>query len=539
MMTTDETDVELLTSPSEGQSVSEVPAESSSDAAEGLEVDSPPPGGSDRRGSFIGKNLVWLFVSQVLTWAVTIVVVTKIPDALGDTAFGTFSYAVGLSRFVALGAALCNSTFLTREVARNRSFGHGWVFNAVLMKIVLTVGLSALVMMIAVALGNSSETLLLILLACAGLLFMGPGEVFVASLAGVERIAKPAMWLVVQVYVQGFVALALVAVLEGGVVAYGAVIAFSALIPTVACGVMIWPHVRGQLHFDWQVWKWLAAGGVPLLALSTFTLIYSAIDIPILHQIAGSDDVGWYALSQRWVGIPIFATTAVLGAFFPAISAHGKELASEFVSLVNRALRLVVFLTVPGAVGIALVARDLLTYFYGHEFDESVPVMQILAINVPLASIGTVLAAALVAADRTRRFLVVAVGAAVFNPVGCLVVINVTKDAFGNGAIGAAIMTVFTEMLIVVGALRLRPTGVLGRATVANFGRVLAASAAMVPVVLLLGTGSLFVKVAVAVVTFGIAAILFRAVSIGELRRVRAHVSGTLGNQLARSAETQ
>jgi hypothetical protein len=104
-------------------------------------------------------------------------------------------------------------------------------------------------------------------------------------------------------------------------------------------------------------------------------------------------------------------------------------------------------------------------------------------------------------------------------------------------------MTVLTELLIVVGALRLRPAGVLGRATVANFGRVVAASAAMVPVVLLLGTASLFVKVGAAVVTFGLAAVLFGAVSIGELRRVRARVraqiSSALGDRLARSAEAQ
>ena len=77
-------------------------------------------------------------------------------------------------------------------------------------------------------------------------------------------------------------------------------------------------------------------GGAPLLALSFLNLLYGTLDVPILHAIAGSEPVGWYGVALRWVGIPLFITTAVGAAYYPAFSGHGKPVDKEFAPLVNR-----------------------------------------------------------------------------------------------------------------------------------------------------------------------------------------------------------
>ena len=479
----------------------------------------------------VGKNLVWMFISQVLTWLITIAVITRIPDVLGAAEFGDFSYSIGFTRFVALGAGLCNQAFLTREVARDRTFEDSRIFNTVLMKIALTLAFSVLALLVAVLVGNRGDVLLMIAIACGGLLIAGPGQMLASALAGTERIAKPAMWTTVQVYAQGLLAVLFVSVLGWGVVAFANITALTALIPTVACAVMMWPHMRGHLQIDWRYWRWVAAGSIPLLTLSTFNLIYSAINIPILHRISGSDDVGWFSLGQRWVAIPVFAVTAVIAAFFPSLSAHGASRSPEYVQLVNRGLRLVFFLTVPAAVGIALTATNLMHYFYGDEFDEALPVMRILAIPLPLAAINTVLASALIAANKTRGYIVTSAVAAVLTPIGCVIAITLTENAFGNGALGAAIMAAVTESIVVAGVVLIRPRGVLDRNTLAQFGRVAAASALMIPAVLFASQAGLFVSVLVGIVTYAIGVILFGVVSVDEARRVWRHVKAVVGRR--------
>ena len=189
---------------------------------------------------------------------------------------------------------------------------------------------------------------LLIAISCAGMLPYLLTEVFFGALAGMQRMARPAMWLVVQVYFQTVFGI-LVLVLGGGVVAYTIVMSFGVLIPMTATALMVRPFVRGHRVFDFRIWRLLVVGGVPLLALTFFNLLYGTLDVPILHALAGSDPVGWYGVAQRWVGIPIFITTAVVAAYFPAFSLHGNPMTDEFAPLVNRALHIVLFVTIPAS----------------------------------------------------------------------------------------------------------------------------------------------------------------------------------------------
>ena len=72
--------------------------------------------------------------------------------------------------------------------------------------------------------------------------------------------------------------------------------------------------------------------------------------------------------------------------------------------------------------------------------------------------------------------------AAIFNPLLNLAAIPLTVQWFDNGAIGAATITVLTEVVMMIGAIYLRPAGVLDRPTARLLVRIVAASAAMVPV---------------------------------------------------------
>ncbi len=120
--------------------------------------------------------------------------------------------------------------------------------------------------------------------------------------------------------------------------------------------------------------------------------------------------------------------------------------------------------SVPAAIGLAMVADDLIPALYDPQYDPSIVLIQILAGHVPLAAMDTVLAVALIASNRQSRYLWVSVGAAVFNPIACVVLIHWANDRYGNGAIGAAIVTVATELIVMVGAIVLRVPGVLDRA---------------------------------------------------------------------------
>jgi O-antigen/teichoic acid export membrane protein len=485
--------------------------------------------------SYIKKNMFALLVTQVATWVISLVVLIVAPDYLGDGGFGALTYAIAFVGFFTLAAGLGTPTYLVREVARDHSIVGSYVFNTFVMKVALGLVLSAVAVALARLLGNTGDVLTLIAIGCFGMLCTILNDVLTSALMGMERMAKPAVFATIQVYV-GSIGGLIVLVLGGGLIMYATVLALAALIPVVANGALLWPRVRGHFHVDLRIWRTVALGGLPLMVLVVFTRVYGTIDIPILNQIAGEETVGWYGVAYRWASIPVFITTAVMGAFFPQFSAHGVAVTAQFTQLVNRAIRLVLFVAIPSAVGIAMVAGDLVAIFYdGNTYDPSIVLIQILSIIIPFAAVDTILAMALIASDRQRRYVYVAGTAAVLNPLACILAIPATMNAFDNGAIGAAIVTVGTELFVMTGALLFRSPGVMDRATVIAAARFAAAGLAMVPALLLAGDLPLGIKVVVGVVCYLAASVAFGAISVADLQRAVREVFETVGSIRARA----
>ena len=484
--------------------------------------------------SAIRKNLISLLVSQVATWAVSLLILVRVPGYLGDETFGVLNFATYYMAFFALLAGMGTPTLLTREIARDHSLVGRYVSNVVVLKLVLIAVLSVVAVSLAMLLGYEGTTLVLIVIGCFGMLFSEINGDLVAALGGMERMAKSSALGVVQVYVGSILGLAVLAA-GGGVVAYGLVLVSAMIIPLVANGMLVWPYVRGSFSLDRQVWRFLVRGGLPLLVLAAFNLIYGTVDIPLLDFIAGSAAVGWYALAYRWVGIPIFMSTAVVAAFFPRFSALGKIRSPEFPVQVNRAIRFTALAAVPAAVGLGVVAEDLLGFFYENEdFGNSIVLMQILAIHIPVAAVDTIMAMALIAIDRQRKYVFVAGCAAVLNPIACVIAINITMDRYDNGAIGAAIVTVGTEILILGAALTIRPHGVMDGWTAWLCARIVGAGVVMGAIVLAAGDLPLAAQVAIGVVVYAAASLAFQTVALGDVRRVLHQVRGGAGSIVRR-----
>jgi O-antigen/teichoic acid export membrane protein len=282
------------------------------------------------------------------------------------------------------------------------------------------------------------------------------------------------------------------------------------------------PDLRRHGTIDLRLCRTILAGGFPFFILSALVAFYGTVDIPLLQALTNSETVGWYALAYRWVSVPAFFAVSVSTAFFPALSAEGMTISRDFTDMANRALKLVVFVATPAAVGIALVADSFLGLLYGAQFHQAVPLIRLLALQIPIVGIDIVLASVVIAADRQRQWVAVSVAAAVFNPLANLVAIPLTERAFGNGAVGAAFVTILTEVILMAAALVMRPDGVLDQPTARTVLQMVAASIAMVPVVMALGSTPMIVRILAGVVTYGVASLVLRTVSIDELRNLRA-----------------
>jgi O-antigen/teichoic acid export membrane protein len=340
-----------------------------------------------------------------------------------------------------------------------------------------------------------------------------------SGLQGQQRMRRAAVWATVDRYIGG-VAVLLALVTRRGLIGVAMATFWYGWTSLFGNGAQLFRQVRAGARLDLRLWWILAVGGAPFVLWSMVLLIYGSVDMVMLSKMAGDAVVGWYALAYRLVGIPVFLATIVVTAYFPQLSAHGASGSPMFAILTNRAARLVFFAGLPMAIGIALTASDLITFLhYPHGFTHSVPLVWILAFHIPIVGVTTVLGTALMACDRQKPWIVVGAIAAIFNPLVNLFAIPAATRAFGDGAVGASIVTVATESLMLIGSLcLLHADGIPDRRTIGFAARCIVACAIMGGIVLACRGVWLPARIMLGALTYGAVSALVGTLPIKEMR---------------------
>ena len=355
------------------------------------------------------------------------------------------------------------------------------MFNTLVMKVCLGGVLAVLAITLSNVIGYNGQIRAIIAIGCVGMITLALNDTLTAALQGLERMARPAAWGVLQQYVTS--GLGILVLLTGrGLVLYAVTLSCCGIVSLVPNLRYLWPELRDHLRIDAAVWRTVFLGGLPFASWAAISLFYGYVDILMLQAMTDDATVGWYGVAWAWVGFPAFFSALVVAVFLPSLSAEGAAESANFSVLANKALRLVMFVGAPAAAGIALVAQPTLALLYPPDFQNAVPLLRILALHIPFVAMDMILGIALIARDRQKQWLIVGCLAAVFNPVVNLGLIPFTTRVFDNGAIGAAVATVATEGLMMAGAIYLRPKGVLDRTTAGFLGRCLLAAVCILPV---------------------------------------------------------
>jgi O-antigen/teichoic acid export membrane protein/GT2 family glycosyltransferase len=431
----------------------------------------------------VARNIVALLVNQVGTWSVSLVFALVIPPYLGVSRFGLFSFISSYIAYFALGISLGTGTYLTWRIAREPEQAGRLTFNTLLLQAPLALVCGALALALLPLIDHRGWVLEL---AVVGFVSVSAGALIStcnAALAGLQILRTPAR-----------ISLA-AAALATGLMLLGVYLRAD-LLYFVICGttgqcvglvailIYTWRHIRIEHRIDLRLWRTVLLGGLPFFAWSAVLLFYGHIDISLLKILVGDTEIGWYAAAYRIISITVFLPTIVVTALLPALSAERTPESPQFRQLVSRCIRLVTVVSVPASVGLVMLSGRLLHLLrYPSSFDQATPLIAILALHIPVIALDMVLGTAIIAIGRQNAWTGVGVVAALFNPLANLWAIPFTQRAYGDGAIGAAVVTVLTELLMLVGALILRPRTVFTRWDVFFIFRCVLAAGVMVPAV--------------------------------------------------------
>ena len=126
-----------------------------------------------------------------------------------------------------------------------------------------------------------------------------------------------------------------------------------------------------------------------LLSASIIIELYTMVGTTLLTIFSQSESVGYFSNSMTIIRVVRTLVTAVSAVFLPRLSFYyhsGRQ--SEFEELIDKGLKILLFLTVPAAAGVCLVASDAVLLLFGDSFYGSIISVRILSLSIVTIAIS-------------------------------------------------------------------------------------------------------------------------------------------------------
>lgn len=394
------------------------------------------------------RNLSVKGASQVAERVCRMLVVIVSAGVLGDAAFGRFVFASTVTFLLALGTDLGTGVWTTRELARDRTRADDVVRVSLSLRMAASWPYAVVVAALAGFLMRGEDRAAIALLGIAAL-----ANVFVdylsAILRGFERFVDEAR-------LNGLRALATTAAGLGGLFAYRALWALCAGLAaaSVACmvcgGLVVWrldPDAwRGarERPLDRTLAHVALRQSLPIWLAGLVSLLYFKVDTVFLKFLAGDAELGTYGAAYKFFEGSMILPSVLLSVAFPQLSrAYGRPRAQRATERGLAAL----LLSLGAFAGLVCLAgaRGLVHVVFGAEFERAVVPLRVLSLGLPLVYLNFGLTHFLLARDRGRATLLLAL---------MMLGLNVTLDAAlipHHQGVGAAWATVLSEVALTFG----------------------------------------------------------------------------------------
>ncbi len=276
-----------------------------------------------------------------------------------------------------------------------------------------------------------------------------------------------------------------------------------------------------QGRVSWSLLRQLLAFGVPLIGFELLSHIFSYID-------QGDAEVGLYSAANNLclylqMVFVVSLATAITPMYMDRWETEGRESTEVFLAQV---LRYYLLISIPTAVGVTLVGKDLIDFLAGDKYVEAHSVIPYVIVGMLIDGITAVMAAGLQIEKRTGLMMAI---------MGCAAVLNVTLNwiLIPRFGIEGAAMTSLVSYAFFTGVcwyfgrkvltirIELRPVIYYGIAAAIMAAAVLAVD-------MPLGAGRLFVKISLGAAVF---ALIVLALD-GELRRLALSYAGPVWQKL-------
>jgi O-antigen/teichoic acid export membrane protein len=464
----------------------------------------------------IFKNTAALAGARLLDRLGNLALAVFIARELGASGLGIYSTAIAYFALIAIAGDVGATNLLIREIAKDRSRTNAYLVHAGALATALGGAIMGLAWLVLPLLGYSADLRagveVVILAVIPGTLKTIQEAVFVAH-QRVELVTGVTLVASLATVAASFSLLAL----GHGVVSL--LVAFAAIqwgIALVYLGLIDRAIARVRLEFDRSFARRFIREVKAFAASSVLAGMFSRPEIVVLSLLASERQVGLYAAALKVVDLWQFIPQTFMTNVFPVLSRSFHLRDGRARDIQDFALKALLAIGLPLSAGLALAADPIVDKLYGSRFDDAALLLRILAVNVSIYCVHSVLWRVLAARGEQGAVLRVQVVTIAPRLAGGSMLIA------SLGALGAAVATPAALLLhTALLALSVRRDGTPVRVVRLVWRAALAAAVMGLVVALLAQAVDVWALVPVAAVVYGIVSIAVKAFSARELALVR------------------
>lgn len=176
--------------------------------------------------------------------------------------------------------------------------------------------------------------------------------------------------------------------------------------------VSFW-YVCVRMKFGWKFswadieWRKYLSPLFFILVLNNSNLLYTMMDRLMLGHYCNVEDVAYYSVGQKVVEIVRGLLMTIVFVSLPRLAYHLEENIGIYKTGILKLIRMMLLLTLPVAVGMMLLADEIVLLFAGSQYLSAVPVLRIFAFRVVITGVEAILTQQIIFLHGREKVLVV------------------------------------------------------------------------------------------------------------------------------------
>ena len=335
----------------------------------------------------VAANGLALLLAYVIPRVFTVLSVILAARVLGTTAFGAYGSAAALAVMLSVVASLGMHPLLVREMARAPDRAGTLIRAAHLVKTASGLGmLAAAALLGRILFPGHGEAQAATLVLCVGWVLQSYAENLSAYFQAMERMRRWTEASALFGLVSSLAGIALLLVTRNLVAfSFGFTAGWAAALYWLRRGLP--PEAREGGSPAFETVLLLARGTAPFAAAFVGLTIYCKVDVLLLRQWQGDDQVGLYTAAYKFVDIFQALVIVAAGAVYPRL-ARSAGMRGPGPWAGTRSTELMLLGAVPTGVALYLVAHPMVSALYGAEYAAAGAALSWLGLLLPLLAVS-------------------------------------------------------------------------------------------------------------------------------------------------------